>query len=103
MYGQVNSEYMYVYIVVYNAGETPADGRSYYVVNSTMAELAKNLNGIVIVMEHRFYGKSMPGPVSNVIRHAYHKMLIGNTDIFCRLPEYLEHQASLGGHCLLYH
>ncbi|CAO0802202.1 unnamed protein product [Mucor circinelloides] len=49
-------------VILYNAGETPADGRSYYVVNSTMAELAKNLNGIVIVMEHRFYGKSMPSP-----------------------------------------
>jgi hypothetical protein len=28
-----------------------------------MAELAKKLDGIIIVMEHRFYGKSMPAPV----------------------------------------
>jgi hypothetical protein len=48
---------------VYNGGETPCDERSFYVINSTMAELAKNLDGIVIVMEHRFYGKSMPAPV----------------------------------------
>jgi hypothetical protein len=49
---------------VYNAGETPADERSFYVTNSTMADLAKKLKGIIIVMEHRFYGLSMPGPVS---------------------------------------
>ncbi|KAI8098181.1 serine carboxypeptidase S28-domain-containing protein [Gilbertella persicaria] len=49
-------------VVLYNAGETPADERSFYVINSTMADLARRLNGIVIVMEHRFYGKSMPAP-----------------------------------------
>lgn len=49
---------------MYNAGETPADSRSFYVINSTMAELAKQLEGIIIVMEHRFYGSSMPAPVS---------------------------------------
>ncbi|KAL9539095.1 hypothetical protein PS6_011343 [Mucor atramentarius] len=58
-------------VILYNAGETPADGRSYYVVNSTMAELAKNLNGIVIVMEHRFYGKSMPGPETQTFSADY--------------------------------
>lgn len=52
--------------IVYNAGESPADERSLYVTNSTMAELAKNLNGIVVVMEHRFYGKSLPAPVSKM-------------------------------------
>ncbi|KAI8374891.1 serine carboxypeptidase S28-domain-containing protein [Blakeslea trispora] len=49
-------------VVLYNAGETPADDRSFYVINSTMADLARRLNGIVVVMEHRFYGKSMPAP-----------------------------------------
>lgn len=48
---------------MYNAGETPADERSFYVINSTMAELARKLDGIIIVMEHRFYGESMPAPV----------------------------------------
>ncbi|GAA5804086.1 hypothetical protein HPULCUR_009572 [Helicostylum pulchrum] len=49
-------------VILYNAGETPADSRSFYVINSTMAELAKQLEGIIIVMEHRFYGSSMPAP-----------------------------------------
>lgn len=62
---------------VYNAGETPADDRSFYVINSTMAELAKRLDGIIIVMEHRFYGTSMPAPVS-----VYTKFLININLIF---------------------
>ncbi|ORY93074.1 serine carboxypeptidase S28-domain-containing protein [Syncephalastrum racemosum] len=48
-------------VILYNAGETPADDRSKYVVNSTMAELARALDGAVIVIEHRNYGKSQPG------------------------------------------
>lgn len=63
---QINSEY--IIHIVYNAGETPADGRSFYVVNSTMAELARKLDGIIIVMEHRFYGKSMPAPVRDATK-----------------------------------
>ncbi|KAI7903368.1 peptidase S28, partial [Cokeromyces recurvatus] len=47
-------------VILYNAGEVAADERSLYVLNSTMLELARNLNGILIVMEHRFYGLSMP-------------------------------------------
>ncbi|KAI8983964.1 serine carboxypeptidase S28-domain-containing protein [Mycotypha africana] len=47
-------------VILYNAGEVAADERSFYVINSSMAELARELNGIVIVMEHRFYGESMP-------------------------------------------
>lgn len=48
---------------VYNAGETAADERSFYVTNSSMAELAKRLQGIIVVMEHRFYGLSLPSSV----------------------------------------
>lgn len=50
--------------VVYNAGETAADERSQYVTNSSMAQLAQSLEGIVIVLEHRSYGQSQPGAVS---------------------------------------
>ncbi|ORX44014.1 hypothetical protein DM01DRAFT_81328 [Hesseltinella vesiculosa] len=51
-------------VIFYNAGEVDADqtGRSNYVVNSSMALLARELNGVVIVLEHRFYGQSMPAP-----------------------------------------
>lgn len=65
-------KYLTFNCVVYNAGETPADDRSFYVINSTMADLARRLNGIVVVMEHRFYGKSMPAPVKN---HVIFKVL----------------------------
>ncbi|CAO3668619.1 unnamed protein product [Rhizopus microsporus] len=47
-------------VIIYNAGETAADERSFYVTNSSMAELAKRLQGIIVVMEHRFYGLSLP-------------------------------------------
>ncbi|KAI9281102.1 serine carboxypeptidase S28-domain-containing protein [Sporodiniella umbellata] len=47
-------------VILYNAGESPADARAHYVINSTMFELAKRLKGIVLVMEHRFYGLSLP-------------------------------------------
>lgn len=49
--------------IVYNAGELPADWRAGYVTNSSMAMLAEELNGIVIVMEHRCYGESMVAEV----------------------------------------
>lgn len=76
--GSCSTRNIHLSAIVYNAGETPADGRSYYVVNSTMAELARKLNGIIIVMEHRFYGKSMPGPVSFAVEqnvYRYHEVL----------------------------
>ncbi|KAI8393405.1 peptidase S28 [Radiomyces spectabilis] len=47
-------------VILYNAGEGPADERAAFVTNSSMALLARQLHGIVIVIEHRFYGKSMP-------------------------------------------
>ncbi|RUO95641.1 putative extracelular serine carboxypeptidase [Jimgerdemannia flammicorona] len=46
--------------VLYNAGEVDAGERSYYVINSTMHDMARELHGIVIVIEHRYYGESMP-------------------------------------------
>ncbi|ORX54934.1 peptidase S28 [Hesseltinella vesiculosa] len=49
-------------VILYNAGEMPADERAVYVTNSSMALLARELNGAVIVMEHRSYGQSQPGP-----------------------------------------
>jgi hypothetical protein len=45
---------------VYNVGESAADSSAAFVINSTMAQLAEKLNGIVIIMEHRFYGTSGP-------------------------------------------
>ncbi|KAI8369234.1 serine carboxypeptidase S28-domain-containing protein [Radiomyces spectabilis] len=48
-------------VILYNAGETAADERSAYVTNSSMALLARDLRGIIIVMEHRSYGRSQPG------------------------------------------
>ncbi|ORZ13501.1 serine carboxypeptidase S28-domain-containing protein [Absidia repens] len=48
-------------VILYNAGETAADERSVYVTNSSMALLARELSGIVIVLEHRSYGESQPG------------------------------------------
>ncbi|KAG1472256.1 hypothetical protein G6F56_001645 [Rhizopus delemar] len=47
-------------VILYNAGEMAADPRSFYVTNSSMAQLAQRLNGIILVMEHRFYGLSLP-------------------------------------------
>ncbi|KAI9497856.1 serine carboxypeptidase S28-domain-containing protein [Zychaea mexicana] len=48
-------------VILYNAGEMDAISRSVYVTNSSMAQLAEQLNGIVIVMEHRCYGQSQLG------------------------------------------
>ncbi|KAI9310572.1 serine carboxypeptidase S28-domain-containing protein [Dichotomocladium elegans] len=48
-------------VILYNAGELAADYRASYVTNSSMAMLARELDGIVIVMEHRCYGQSMIG------------------------------------------
>ncbi|OAD79741.1 hypothetical protein PHYBLDRAFT_179228 [Phycomyces blakesleeanus NRRL 1555(-)] len=48
-------------VILYNAGEAPADERAIYVSNSSMATLARRLHGIVVVMEHRSYGESQPG------------------------------------------
>ncbi|KAI8329697.1 serine carboxypeptidase S28-domain-containing protein [Chlamydoabsidia padenii] len=48
-------------VILYNAGETAADERSQFVTNSSMAQLAQSLDGIVIVLEHRSYGQSQPG------------------------------------------
>ncbi|CAO3607532.1 unnamed protein product [Cunninghamella blakesleeana] len=49
-------------VILYNAGEMDAEERSHYVTNSSMALLARELEGIVIVLEHRSYGVSQPGP-----------------------------------------
>ncbi|KAI8072673.1 peptidase S28 [Gongronella butleri] len=48
-------------VILYNAGEMAADERAPYVTNSSMAMLARELQGVVIVMEHRSYGQSQPG------------------------------------------
>ena len=53
----------YTRTVVYNAGEADAIDRSVYVTNSSMALLAEQLHGVVIVMEHRCYGESQLGTV----------------------------------------
>lgn len=45
---------------MYNVGESAADRAAMFVEVSTMAQLAEKLNGILIVMEHRFYGSSGP-------------------------------------------
>ncbi|KAI8079162.1 serine carboxypeptidase S28-domain-containing protein [Thamnidium elegans] len=47
-------------IILYNVGESAADESAILVTNSTMAQLAEKLNGIIIIMEHRFYGSSGP-------------------------------------------
>lgn len=81
---------------MYNAGETNADGRSFYVLNSTMAELAKKLGGIIIVMEHRFYGESMPGPVRHLIYNKCISQLFFSLiiyiciELFCRVLENID-------------
>lgn len=49
-----------MYSIVYNVGEATADRSDYLVIQSSMAQLAELLNGIIIVMEHRFYGASSP-------------------------------------------
>ncbi|KAI8145786.1 peptidase S28 [Fennellomyces sp. T-0311] len=48
-------------VILYNAGEADATDRAKYVTNSSIAQLAHQLNGIVIVMEHRCYGESQIG------------------------------------------
>ncbi|KAG2225593.1 hypothetical protein INT45_013704 [Circinella minor] len=48
-------------VILYNAGEADAIGRAIYVTNSSMALLAEQLHGVVIVMEHRCYGESQLG------------------------------------------
>jgi hypothetical protein len=45
---------------VYNVGESAADDSAILVIDSTMAQLAEKLNGVLIIMEHRFYGTSGP-------------------------------------------
>ncbi|RUS33689.1 serine carboxypeptidase S28-domain-containing protein [Jimgerdemannia flammicorona] len=47
-------------VIFYNAGETDATERGGYVLNSTMHDLAQSLHGIVVVIEHRYYGESTP-------------------------------------------
>ncbi|RUP51801.1 serine carboxypeptidase S28-domain-containing protein [Jimgerdemannia flammicorona] len=47
-------------VIFYNAGETDATERGGYVLNSTMHDLAQSLQGIVVVIEHRYYGESTP-------------------------------------------
>lgn len=47
-----------MYSIVYNVGEAAADRFDYLVIHSSMAQLAELLHGIIIVMEHRFYGAS---------------------------------------------
>ncbi|KAI9274406.1 serine carboxypeptidase S28-domain-containing protein [Phascolomyces articulosus] len=49
-------------VILYNAGEMDAIDRAIYVKNSSMALLAEQLHGVVIVMEHRCYGGSQLGP-----------------------------------------
>lgn len=46
--------------IVYNVGESAADDSAILVTYSVMAQLAKKLNGVVVIMEHRFYGSSGP-------------------------------------------
>lgn len=45
---------------MYNVGEAAADSSAHLVTHSTMAQLAEYLNGVLIIMEHRFYGTSGP-------------------------------------------
>ncbi|KAI7899923.1 peptidase S28 [Cokeromyces recurvatus] len=47
-------------IILYNGGEDEVDNVSYVLLNSTMSQLTQRLNGILIYMEHRFYGLSKP-------------------------------------------
>ncbi|OBZ89434.1 putative serine protease K12H4.7 [Choanephora cucurbitarum] len=47
-------------IIFANGGEAAVDSPAFTMVNTTMAQLAKKLNGAFIFMEHRFYGDSRP-------------------------------------------
>ncbi|KAI7889127.1 serine carboxypeptidase S28-domain-containing protein, partial [Mucor mucedo] len=47
-------------LILYNVGESAADDSAILVIYSAMAQLAEKLNGVVVVMEHRFYGASGP-------------------------------------------
>ncbi|KAI9259258.1 peptidase S28, partial [Helicostylum pulchrum] len=47
-------------MILYNVGKSAADESAILVTNSTMAQLAEKLKGIIIIMEHRFYGSSGP-------------------------------------------
>lgn len=49
-----------LFLPVYNVGESAADESAILVTNSTMAQLAEKLEGVIIIMEHRFYGSSGP-------------------------------------------
>ncbi|KAI9481590.1 MAG: peptidase S28 [Benjaminiella poitrasii] len=47
-------------IILYNGGEDAVDDVAYILGNSTMSQLTARLNGILVCMEHRFYGTSAP-------------------------------------------
>ncbi|KAI7855583.1 serine carboxypeptidase S28-domain-containing protein, partial [Circinella umbellata] len=48
-------------VILTNAGEADATPAARFVTNSSMALLAENLQGAVIIMEHRCYGESQLG------------------------------------------
>ncbi|RUO95697.1 peptidase S28 [Jimgerdemannia flammicorona] len=60
----MNAKYYKKYgpVILYNAGETDAIERYNYIINSTMNDLAQSLHGIMILIEHRYYGESTPFP-----------------------------------------
>ncbi|KAI9336684.1 serine carboxypeptidase S28-domain-containing protein [Pilaira anomala] len=64
-------------IILYNVGESAADRAAMFVKVSTMAQLAEKLNGILIIMEHRFYGSS--GPEVNAFFHTKEDLETFNT------------------------
>ncbi|KAK2732658.1 low-affinity phosphate transporter [Myotisia sp. PD_48] len=47
-------------IIVLHGGETNGEGRLGFLQKGMIAQLAQATNGIAVVMEHRYYGKSMP-------------------------------------------
>jgi hypothetical protein len=47
-------------VIVLQSGETDADARLPYLQKGIVAQLAQATNGIGVVLEHRYYGESMP-------------------------------------------
>ncbi|ORX46098.1 hypothetical protein DM01DRAFT_1294103 [Hesseltinella vesiculosa] len=56
-------------VIFYNAGEAPADERSNFVLNSSMALVAQELQGVVVVLEHRMYGQSRPSDDKDLLNY----------------------------------
>jgi hypothetical protein len=49
-------------VIVLQSGETSGEGRLPFLQKGILSQLAQTTNGIGVVLEHRYYGTSMPMP-----------------------------------------